>query len=331
MSRRLRDLVYETALPPGQRIVLGALVWHVNATRYAARGDTIVWPGLDELQERSRLGKAAVKRNLRALRAAGLIEVVAVATPNDSTHYRVVVDQLEKCARLARQDVAVRAEHRRTKHRRAEQQRRAAQRGLVSNPREQPVTGDRNEPPVIVREEEPGARLEESGVRFDGAGDPIRLSRGFVTTPEPRKEPGNEPEKERSALASLERAGPRTYVLGARPPAIVSTSSVCACGHDVVLQHRGRRDGRFLRGERPEGECVVNNCGCKKAASAVKQPPELITADTPVTDLSKDVSAWFAATVAYSINTGMKPVDAWRIGVVDVLDQFAEIREGARA
>src|SRR6266545_293429 len=110
MSRRLRDLVYETALPAVQRIVLGALVWHVNAKRYAARGDTVVWPSTEELMARSRLSRNAVRRALAALLAVGVIAVVKEPTANTSTQYRVVVPTLERLALAAAQEQAARTE-----------------------------------------------------------------------------------------------------------------------------------------------------------------------------------------------------------------------------
>jgi hypothetical protein len=307
MSRKLRDLVYETALPPGQRIVLGALVWHVNAARYAARGDTIVWPGLEELQERSRLGRTAVKRNLAGLRAAGLIEVVVAATPNASTHYRVVVEKLEMCARVARQDEAAKAEQRRTQHRRAEQQRRAAakpqrvaaQRGLVSNPREQEVTGGRNEPPVVARHN------AEPGVRFDRAGGSIRLSRGVVTNPEPRKEPGNEPKK----YPPTPQGGPRAVV------------SIGGGGDEVRCAAHGTRKEMV---EVKNTDIANTEEGPpERALSAAEggQPPEDELA-IRVAALPDGIREWFGATIGYAIATGTDHVAAWQTGVVDVLARF---------
>jgi hypothetical protein len=43
-------------------------------------------------------------------------------------------------------------------------------------------------------------------------------------------------------------------------------------------------------------------------------------------DADDDIRGWFEATISFAVNTGMNPVDAWRIGVMDVLDRFANTK-----
>lgn len=93
MSIQLMTLVFNSALPPGQKLVLLALADHADDF-----GEHC-FPSVARVGRKASLSERQVQRVLSDLRAGGLLEVIAEATRYEPTHYRIRGDKLTPLSR----------------------------------------------------------------------------------------------------------------------------------------------------------------------------------------------------------------------------------------